>query len=93
MRAKRHAASGRGAPARLLVAVPALLMLAAGVPITADELTPQERTIVLSLSPLELPARDPTNAVSGNCPAIDFGRNHGTSHSLQGVSVGVNYKF
>ncbi len=75
MRAKRHAASGRGAPARVLVAVPALLMLAAGVPIAADELTPQERTIVLSLSPLELPARDPTNAVSGNCPAIDFGRN------------------
>jgi len=38
-------------------------------------LTPQEKAIVLSLSPLPSPPHDLTNAVSGNCRAIDFGRN------------------
>jgi cytochrome c peroxidase len=77
MGARRDAGrnSGAGARVRVLFALPALLMLGAGTPIPAEVLTPQERALVLSLSPLELPAPDPTNSVSGNCLAIDFGRN------------------
>jgi cytochrome c peroxidase len=66
---------GAGAPVRVLFALPALLMLGIGTPIAAEVLTPRERALVLSLSPLEPPAPDPTNSVSGSCPAIDFGRN------------------
>jgi len=78
MRARRDAGRNRGAPIRVLLAgaALALLMPAPGVPIAADGLTPpQERALVFSLSPLEVPAPDPTNAVSGSCLAIDFGRN------------------
>src|SRR6266487_4432731 len=78
MRARRDAGRNRGAPIRVLLAgaALALLMPAPGVPIAADGLTPpQERALVFSLSPLEVPAPDPTNSVSGNCLAIDFGRN------------------
>lgn len=55
----------------------ALLLIPLGSPAQADppSLTPQELAIVLTLSPLGPPAQDATNAVSGNCQAIDFGRN------------------
>ena len=55
----------------------AMLLIALGSPAQADPppLTPQELAIVLTLSPLGPPAQDTTNAVSGNCRAIDFGRN------------------
>jgi cytochrome c peroxidase len=76
MRAMRDTGGNRRAPTRVLCAAPAFLMLAASVSVAADVLlTPQEQAVVLSLSPLELPAPERTNAVSGNCLAIDFGRN------------------
>jgi cytochrome c peroxidase len=54
----------------------ALLMLVGNAFATdVVSLTPQEKAIVLSLSPLPPPPHDLTNAVSGNCRAIDFGRN------------------
>jgi cytochrome c peroxidase len=64
----------RGAAAWLFAVVPAWL-LAVGIALAAGDLTPQERALVLSLSPLQAPPPDPTNAVSGQCAAIDFGRN------------------
>jgi cytochrome c peroxidase len=54
----------------------AMLLVAFGSSVDADpSLTPQELATVLTLSPLGPPTRDATNAVSGNCQAIDFGRN------------------
>jgi cytochrome c peroxidase len=54
----------------------ALLLISGSAPVTQEmALTPQESAAVLTLSPLGPPARDPTNAVSGSCRAIDFGRN------------------
>jgi cytochrome c peroxidase len=41
----------------------------------SPSLTPEELAIVLTLSPLGPPPQDKSNAVSGNCQAIDFGRN------------------
>jgi len=70
MRAKRDAG-----PTRALIAVPTLLMLTACAPSAADALTPEERALVLSLSPVKVAAPERTNSVSGNCLAIDFGRN------------------
>ncbi|MFI5011004.1 MAG: cytochrome-c peroxidase [Hyphomicrobiales bacterium] len=54
-----------------------VLLLAFGNASGAQEtaLTPQETAVALTLSPLAPPAHDPTNAVSGQCGAIDFGRN------------------
>jgi cytochrome c peroxidase len=66
----------RGPLAGALGALPALFMLAdAALAADVAQLTPQEKAVVLSLSPLPPPPHDPTNAVSGNCRAIDFGRN------------------
>jgi cytochrome c peroxidase len=77
MCARRDADRNGGAPVGVLGAVPLLLLLlAASVPVPTDGLlTPREQAIVLTLSPLSPPAPDPTNAASGNCLAIDFGRN------------------
>jgi len=74
MRARRDMARNCAVPARVLCAV--LLLLAASVPVPAERLlTPQEQAAVLTLSPLRAAPADPTNAASGNCLAIDFGRN------------------
>src|SRR5215475_12912298 len=54
-----------------------ILLVALDNPARADSpsLTAEELAIVLTLSPLGPPPQDRTNAVSGNCQAIDFGRN------------------
>lgn len=51
------------------------LVDAPGVMAGPVQFTPKQKAIILSLSPLGPPPRDPTNAVAGNCRAIDFGRN------------------
>src|SRR5260370_41321250 len=51
MRAKRDVG-----PTRALIAVPTLLMLTACAPSAADALTPEERALVLSLSPVKVAA-------------------------------------
>ncbi len=75
MRAKRDAGRNRGGPPRVLIVVSALLILTACAPSAADALTPEERALILSLSPVKVAAPERTNSVSGNCLAIDFGRN------------------
>jgi len=59
----------------VLIVVSALLILTACAPSAADALTPEERALILSLSPVKVAAPERTNSVSGNCLAIDFGRN------------------
>jgi hypothetical protein len=79
----------RGPLAGALGALPALFMLAdAALAADVAQLTPQEKAVVLSLSPLPPPPHDPTNAVSGNCRAIDFGRNLFFDFRLQAISIG-----
>jgi cytochrome c peroxidase len=55
----------------------AMLFMPLGSAARADppSLSPDELAIVLTLSPLGPPPHDKSNAVSGNCWAIDFGRN------------------
>ncbi len=75
MRAKRGVGRNRGGSTWVLIVVPALLMLTGCAPRATDALTPDERGLVLSLSPVKVAAPERTNSVSGNCLAIDFGRN------------------
>jgi cytochrome c peroxidase len=73
---RRDAAQNANTP-WFAAGVGAALLLTFGSAPGAQEiaLTPQEVAVILTLSPLGPPAHDPTNAVSGNCRAVDFGRN------------------